>query len=312
VLLLLRFILRRFIYMVVTLWLIVTVTFVLMHNLPGDPLTNSEKLTPDQKAIIMKQYGLDKPLVVQYGEYLLKVAQGDLGVSFAYPTRKVTEIISQSFPASAELGVESILLSVIVGLGLGITAALKHNKSWDYFAMFIAIVGVSVPSFVLGPILQYYIGVKAGWLPAALWDGPENRILPTIALSFMTIAIVARMMRTSMLDVLNTDYIKTARAKGLSKSSIIVKHTLRNAIMPVITILGPIFVNVITGTLVVEQVFAVPGLGKYFVQSVYSNDYTLIMGLTIFYSVILVVIMFLTDVAYGLIDPRIRLAKGRN
>lgn len=307
----LRFILRRFLYMLVTLWLIVTVTFILMHNLPGDPFANSEKLTPEQRQVLVQQYGLDKPLLVQYGEYLFHVAQGDLGVSYAYPTRKVTDIISQAFPASAELGIESVIFSVIVGLVLGIVAALKHGKTWDYVAMFIAILGVSVPSFVLGPILQYFLGVQWELLPAALWDGPANRILPILTLSFMTIAMIARMMRTSMLDVLNTDYIKTARAKGLSKTAIVIRHTIRNAILPIITVLGPIFVNVITGTLVVEQIFAIPGLGKYFVQSVYSNDYTLIMGLTIFYSVILVVVIFLTDIIYGFIDPRIRLAKGR-
>ncbi|KUO78414.1 MAG: peptide ABC transporter permease [Desulfosporosinus sp. BRH_c37] len=307
-----RFVLRRFAYMLITFWMIVTVTFVLMHNLPGDPFANSEKLSIEQRALLAQEYGLDQPIFVQYKDYLINIAQGDLGVSFAYPTRKVTEIIKQSFPASAELGMESIVFSVIIGLILGITAALKHNKSWDYSAMFIAIVGVSIPSFVLGPVLQYLVGVKWGILPAALWNGPSSRILPALTLSFMTIAITARMMRTSMLDVLHADYIKTARSKGLSQSAIVLKHTLRNAILPIVTVLGPITVNVITGTLVVEQIFAIPGLGKYFVQAVYSNDYTLIMGLTIFYSLLLIVVMFLTDIAYGFIDPRIRLAKGRN
>jgi oligopeptide transport system permease protein len=308
----LRFILRRFFYMLITFWLIVSVTFVLMHNLPGDPFANSEKLSTEQRALLAREYGLDQPISVQYKEYLLHIGQGDLGVSYAYPTRKVTDIIEQSFPASAELGIESIAFSVLIGLVLGITAAFKHNKAWDYTAMFIAIVGVSIPSFVLGPILQYLVGVKWGILPAALWDGPANRILPALTLSFMTIAITARMMRTSMLDVLHADYIKTARSKGLSQSAIVLKHTLRNAILPIVTVLGPITVNIITGTLVVEQIFAIPGLGKYFVQAVYSNDYTLIMGLTIFYSLLLIIVMFLTDIAYGLIDPRIRLAKGRN
>ena len=307
-----RFILRRFIFMLITFWMIVTVTFVLMHNLPGDPFANSEKLSTEQRSLLAREYGLDKPILVQYQEYLVNIGRGDLGVSFAYPTRRVTDIIKQSFPASAELGIESIIFSVWVGLILGITAALKHNKSWDYAAMIIAIVGVSIPSFVLGPVLQYLVGVKWGILPAALWDGPANRVLPALTLSFMTIAITARMMRTSMLDVLNSDYIKTARSKGLSQTAIVLKHTLRNAILPIVTVLGPITVNVITGTLVVEQIFAIPGLGKYFVQAVYSNDYTLIMGLTIFYSLLLIVVMFLTDIAYGFIDPRIRLAKGRN
>lgn len=307
----LRYTVRRFFYMLLTLWLIVTTTFILMKNLPGDPFENSEKLTKEQKTILMHQYGLDKPKWEQYVLYVKDVAQGDLGVSFQYPTRKVTEIIGQAFPASLELGLWSIGLAVVVGLSLGIVAALNHNKGWDYSAMFLAVVGVSIPSFVLGPLLSYFIGVRLGWLPPGLWFGPEHRILPAIALSFQTLAILARLMRTSMLDVVNQDYIKTAKAKGLSRSSVVVKHTLRNAILPVVTILGPIAVNIITGTLVVEQIFSVPGLGKHFVQSIYTNDYTMITGLTIFYSVILVLAMFLTDIAYGFIDPRIRLAKGR-
>ena len=177
--------------------------------------------------------------------------------------------------------------------------------------MFTAVVGVSVPSMVLGPLLSYYVGVKLGWLPPGLWNGPQYRILPAIALSFGTIAVLARLMRTSMLDVLNQDYIKTAKAKGLSPNVTVWKHTIRNAIIPVITALGTIAVNLITGTLIVEQVFAVPGLGKHFVQAVTSNDYTMIAGLTIFYSVILMIALFIVDVAYGFIDPRIRVSKGR-
>jgi oligopeptide transport system permease protein len=177
--------------------------------------------------------------------------------------------------------------------------------------MVTAVIGVSIPSFVMGPILSYVVGVKLGWLPPGLWNGPEHRILPAIALSFGTLAIMARMMRTSMLDVLNQDYIKTAKAKGLTGLAIVIKHTIRNAILPVITVLGPIFVSLITGTLVVEKIFSVPGLGTQFILSITSNDYTMISGLTLFYSSILVVVIFLTDIAYGFIDPRIRLAKGR-
>lgn len=308
----LRYILRRFVYMIITIWLIVTVTFILMKNLPGDPFENSEKLTKEQRAILYQQYGLDKPVWEQYVLFLKDVAHGDLGVSFQYPARKVTEVIAQGFPASLELGLWAIAFAVVAGLSLGIIAALNHNTKWDYAAMLAAVLGVSIPSFVLGPLLSYFVGVKLGWLPPGLWFGPEHRILPAIALSFGTMAILARLMRTSMLDVISQDYINTAKAKGLSKKSIVAKHTIRNAILPVVTILGPIFVNVITGTLVVEQIFSVPGLGRHFVMSVYSNDYTMIIGLTIFYSAILVFVLFLTDIAYGIIDPRIRLAKGRD
>ncbi|NEW05258.1 ABC transporter permease [Paenibacillus sp. SYP-B3998] len=306
-----KFILRRLLYALITLWLIATFTFVLMKNLPGDPLgEGAERIPKATKEMLLKQYGLDKPLWEQYLTFMNNIIHGDLGASFQFPAHKVTDIIKQAFPSSLELGLISIVIAIIVGLTLGIVAALKHNKAGDYTAMFIAVLGVSIPSFVLGPLLSYYIGVKWGILPAGLWKGPSYRVLPAIALSFGTLAILARLMRTSMLDVLNQDYIKTAKAKGLTNFTVVVKHTIRNAILPVITIIGPIFVNVITGTLVVEQIFSVPGLGKHFVSAVYSNDYTMISGLTIFYSSILILVIFLTDVLYGFIDPRIRLGKG--
>lgn len=306
-----KFILRRFLYALITLWLIATFTFVLMKNLPGNPLgEGAEKIPKATRDMLLKQYGLDKPLWQQYLTFMNNIIHGDLGASFQFPAHKVTDIIKQAFPSSLELGLISIVIAVVVGLTLGIIAALKHNKAGDYTAMFIAILGVSIPSFVLGPMLSYYVGVKWGILPAGLWKGPSYKVLPAIALSFGTIAILARLMRTSMLDVLNQDYIKTAKSKGLSTLTVVIKHTIRNAILPVITIIGPIFVNVITGTLVVEQIFGVPGLGKHFVSSVSSNDYTMISGLTIFYSSILIVVIFITDVVYGLVDPRIRLGKG--
>ncbi|MDD9270016.1 ABC transporter permease [Paenibacillus sp. GCM10023248] len=306
-----RFILRRFLYALITLWLIASFTFVLMKNLPGNPLgEGAERIPKATRDMLLKQYGLDKPLWEQYLTFMNNIIHGDLGASFQFPAHKVTDIIKQAFPSSLELGLISIAIAIVAGLTLGIIAALKHNKAGDYTAMFIAILGVSIPSFVLGPLLSYYVGVKWGILPAGLWKGPSYRILPAIALSFGTIAILARLMRTSMLDVLNQDYIKTAKSKGLSNFTVVVKHTIRNAILPVITIIGPIFVNVITGTLVVEQIFSVPGLGKHFVSSVYSNDYTMISGLTIFYSAILILVIFITDIVYGFVDPRIRLGKG--
>ncbi|TCZ75546.1 ABC transporter permease [Paenibacillus albiflavus] len=307
----LKFTLRRLGYTLITLWLIVTLTFVLMKLLPGDPFgPGSEKLPEATRIMLTKQYGLDKPIWEQYLQYIGNVAQGDLGYSFQFPAREVTEIIKQGFSVSAELGSISMAIALVVGLSLGIIAALRHNKWQDYSASFIAVLGISVPSFVLGPLFSYYIGVKLGWLPAGLWESPASRVLPAIALSFGTIAILTRMMRTSMLDVINQDYIKTAKSKGLGRMKVVINHMLRNALMPVLTIFGPAFVNVITGTLVVEQVFAVPGLGRHFVQSVYSNDYTLISGLTIFYSALLVGVILITDVLYGFIDPRIRLGKG--
>lgn len=306
----LRFVLRRVIYGLITLWVIITLTFILMHNLPGDPFANSQKLSPEAKAILYKTYGLDQPIWIQYGTYLKKVATFDLGVSFFYPTRTVNEIIKQTFPASLELGLYALIVGVVAGLTLGIIAALNHNKGLDYATMFTAIIGAAAPAFVIGPLLSYFIGVKLGWLPPALWKGPEYKILPTITLSFGMMATMARIMRTSMLDVVSQDYILTAKSKGLSKVAITLKHMIRNAILPVITILGPVTIGIITGTLVVEQVFAVPGMGKYFVQSIYSNDYTVIMGMTIFFSALLILALIITDILYGVVDPRIRLAKG--
>jgi oligopeptide transport system permease protein len=308
---LLKFILRRIVFALITLWLIITLTFVMMKNLPGDPLGDaSQKLTPENFAILKAAYGLDKPLWEQYFIYFGNLLKGDFGRSFSFPAQTVTQIIQQGFPVSLQLGLISLSIAVIVGLALGMIAALRHNRWQDYSAMFTAILGVSIPSFVLAPLLSYYVGVKWGLLPAGLWEGPQYMVLPAISLSFGTIAILARLMRTSMLDVLSQDYLKTAKAKGLDPSKTVWKHTVRNAILPVVTIIGPIFVNIITGTFVVEKVFSVPGLGTSFVSSIYSNDYTLIGGLTIFYSIVLVAVLLLTDIVYGLIDPRIRLGKG--
>jgi oligopeptide transport system permease protein len=306
------YILRRILYMIITLWLIVTITFVLMKILPGDPFGDAAaKLAPERLQVLKVQYGLDKPEWQQYMKYLNHVIHGDLGVSYQFPTQTVVGLIKTFFPASLELGLISMVIAIVVGLFLGTFAALKHNKFGDYASMFIALIGISIPSFVIGPLLSYFIGVKLKLLPTGLWNGPEYMILPALALSLGTIAILARMMRASMLEVANQDYIKTAKSKGLASTSVVWSHMIRNAILPVVTILGPIFVNVITGTLVIETIFSVPGLGSQFVTSIVSNDYTMIMGLTIFYAAILIIVMFMTDIAYNLIDPRIRLGKGK-
>jgi len=306
-----KYILRRLVYSLITLWVIVTLTFVLMHSLPGNPMgEGAEKLPKATKEMLLKQYGLDRPMWEQYVEFIGNTVKGDLGFSFQFPAREVTSIIKQGFSVSLELGVWAMMLAIVVGLFLGVSAALKHAKWQDYSASFIAVLGVSIPSFILGPLLSYFVGVKLGWLPPGLWNGPEHRVMPAIALAFGTIAILTRIMRTSMLDVTNQDYIKTAKSKGLGQTKIVWGHMIRNAMLPVLTIFGPAFVNVITGTIVVERIFGVPGLGNQFVNAVVQNDYTMIAGLTIFYSVLLVAVIFLTDILYGFIDPRIRLGKG--
>jgi len=302
--------LKRFVYMLITLWVIVTLTFFLMHMIPGDPFTSEKKVPEQIRQNMLAKYHLDKPLIVQYGYYLNNLIHGDLGISLKYLNRTVDDIIKQSAPASFQLGIQSIILGVVFGLLFGIIAALKRGGGWDYFSMFLAIIGISVPNFIIATLLQLLLASKLKWLPVSGWGSFKYTILPSIALSFSTLSIISRMMRTSMLDVIGQDYIKTAKAKGLSQFQIIWKHMVRNAIMPVVTVLGPLIAGIVTGTFVIEQIFSIPGLGKFFVQSIYDEDYSMILGTTIFYSVILVVMMFLVDIAYGLIDPRVRLAKG--
>ncbi|SMO82973.1 ABC transporter permease [Melghirimyces algeriensis] len=302
-----RFVLKRLIYMVITLWLIATITFFLMHNLPGSPLQNEEKLPPELKEIILKEYGLDKPLPVQYVNYLGNLITGDLGNSYKYDGRKVTDMIMDGFSASATLGVQAISFGVVVGLILGCVAALRRGTWIDSGATVLSVLGVSIPSFVLGALLSYYVGVELQWLPPALWEGWEYTILPSLALSFLVIAQIARYVRTEMLEVLGQDYIKTAKAKGLGRPAVIIRHALRNALIPAITIMAPLTVALLTGTLVIEQIFAIPGMGYMFVDSIQTNDFTAIMGVTMFYSFLLVVSIFIVDILYGIIDPRIRL-----
>ena len=306
-----RYVLQRFVYMFITLFLICTVTFFLMKLLPGSPLHNQEKLTPEQQQIILTKYGLNKPVPVQYLNYLKNLAKGDLGDSFKYDNRPVTQMITQRIGPSAQLGGQALLLGTIVGLILGIISALKNNTIFDYGSTVIAVLGISIPSFVFGALIQYEFAVKHEWFPVAYWDGFSYTVLPTIALSVFVIATVGRFSRTELIEVMNSEYIVTARAKGISKLGVILKHALRNALIPVITILGPLAVNLMTGTLVIENMYAVPGLGSQFVNSITVNDYTVIMGTTIFYSAFLLIVIFAVDILYGIIDPRIRIAGGK-
>lgn len=303
----LRYTLKRGIIALLTIWVIITVTFFLMRAIPGDPFTNEKKIQPQIMENLKRKYGLDQPLVVQYGKYLQNLLRFDLGDSMKYKTRTVNEMLATAFPVSAKLG----LLAVCVGAGLGITfgivAALHRGKAFDYFVIFLAVIGVSVPGFVFAALFQYWFGAKLQWFPVARWGTAKHYVLPVAALGFPMIAYIARMMRTSMLDVLNQDYIRTAKAKGLSRGVVTWKHTIRNAILPVVTIIGVSIAGVVVGSFVVESIFAVPGMGKYYVQSIQQSDYTLIMGTTIFFAVILVIMMFLIDLVYGFVDPRIRL-----
>ncbi len=304
----LKYIGQRFLISLITVWVLATLVFFLIRALPGDPFT-SEKITPEIKINMMRYYGLDKPLPVQYLKYMGNLLKGDMGYSLRYKNRTVNQIIADAFPNSAELGLRSLVLSITFGLLLGIVAALNHNKTWDYICIIIAVIGVSVPSFIIGGLIQYLFGVKLGWLPVAQWKGFAYTIMPSFALSLGTLALLARLMRTSMLEVVNQDYIKTAKAKGLNQVQITIKHQIRNAILPVITVLGPIVASLITGTFVIESIFAIPGLGRHYVIGLQNLDYSMTLGLTIFFGAFLVFMNFLVDIAYGFVDPRIRVSK---
>jgi oligopeptide transport system permease protein len=279
----------------------------MMQAIPGDPFMNEKRVIPELKEQLRAHYGLDKPLVVQYGLYLKNFLKGDMGMSFQRKDRTVNTILAEGFPYSASLGLRSVLVGFIAGLLLGIVAALNHNKAWDRFSILVAIIGVSIPAFVVAATLQYFLGVKLKILPVAQWKGFEYTIMPTFALALGMIAQVARFMRSSMLDVLGQDYVKTAKAKGLSTLKIVWSHEIRNAILPVITILGPWIAFVLTGSFVVETIFAIPGIGKFYVQSINTQDYPLITGMTAFVGAMMVFMNLLVDILYGFIDPRIRI-----
>lgn len=305
----LKYILKRALISLITIWVLITLTFFLVRMVPGDPFT-SEKITPEIKANMMKFYGLDQPLYKQYVRYLGHlVTEGDMGQSLRYKARSVNEVIQNNFPVSANLGLRALLFATVVGVALGIVAALNHNRGWDRFSIMIAVIGISVPNFIIAGLLQWLFGVKLHWLPVATWKTEAHRILPAFALGLGTLASLARYMRTSMLEVTGQDYIKTAKAKGLSPLQVTIRHQIRNAMLPVVTILGPVTAALLTGGFVVESVFAIPGLGQYFVRSMQNLDYPMILGTTIFYGGFLIIMNFVVDIVYGLIDPRIRVGK---
>lgn len=302
------YILKRLFTMFITLWIIVTLTFIIMHIIPGDPFSNDSKTIPEAVLQNMRaRYNLDKPLAVQYVLYLKNLLVLDMGPSIQSKTTDVNMLIARGFPPSALLGIQSIVVAIIAGISLGTLAALHHNRPLDYISMFIAIVGISVPSFILAPLLIKYVAVQWHLLPVASWGTWQHTVLPSLALAVSPLAVIARFMRTSMLEVMHEEYIRTAKAKGLSSWAVVLRHGLRNALIPVLSFIGPLFASIITGTFVVEKIFAIPGIGKYFVDSIFNRDYPVIMGTTIFYSAILVVTLFLIDISYRLVDPRIKL-----
>lgn len=280
-----------------------------MQAAPGGPFASERKLPPKLEEQMNEAYGLNDPIHVQYIDYLTRVLKWDFGPSFKYVGQSVNDIISRSFPYSLILGLESILLALSIGILLGVIAALYHNKFPDYTAMVIAVLGISVPSFVLAAVLQYVFAYKLQVLPIAKFDSFAHTILPAVALAATPLAFIARLMRSSMLEVLSSDYIKTAKAKGLGARVTIYRHGIRNAILPVVSYLGPLVVGILTGSFIIETIFAIPGLGREFVTSVTNRDYTVIMGTTVFYAVLLLFSILLVDIIYSLIDPRIKLGQ---
>ena len=302
-----KYLLKRVLYMLLTLFLVATITFFLMKLMPGTPYTNQAKMTASQIEIMNKQYGLDKPIWEQYLIYIFGMFHGDFGTSFQYSNQPVAYLISSRLGASMQLGLQAMIFGVFFGVILGAAAAIKHNTWADTGATVIAIIGKSVPNFVLAILLQYYIALKLGWFPIAGWGQFSNTILPTIALGVGPLAETARFIRTSMVEVLNSDYIELAKAKGLSKFEVVYHHALRNSLIPLVTLLGPYTVALMTGSMVIENVFNIPGIGEQFVKSIMTNDYPTIMGVTMVFSIGLVVVILITDIIYGLIDPRIRI-----
>jgi oligopeptide transport system permease protein len=302
-----RYVARRLVYMVAALFIIVSVTFFISKALPGTPFADP-KLSPQVREQMFEKYGLDEPLYVQYVKYMVNVAQGDLGNSYYFEGRSVSQLILHRLPVSAFIGVQAVIFGLVLGVVLGIVAALWHNTVWDTLAVVVAILGVSVPTFVLGPILQYWLGLKLGWFPIAFFESWIYSVLPSLTLSVFVVSTVARFMRTEMLEVMGQDYITLAKAKGLSGLAVILKHVLRNAMIPLITVMAPLTIYIIVGSLVVEQIFAVPGIGEQFVQSVLVNDYSMILGTTIFFSVLFILALLIQDILYGVIDPRIRVS----
>ncbi|TQS72055.1 ABC transporter permease [Ornithinibacillus gellani] len=305
-----KYLLKRLGYILVSLFFIVTITFFLMKAAPGGPFASERKLPPAIEQQMNEAYGLNDPIIKQYGDYLVNVVKFDFGPSFKYTGQEVSDIIKRSFPYSLILGLEAIFLALAVGVLLGVVAALKHNKFGDYIAMVIAVLGISVPSFIMATILQYIFAIKLQALPVARFESFAHTILPAVALATTPLAFIARLMRSSMLEVLNADYIKTAKSKGMSERVVTYKHALRNAILPVVSYLGPLVVGILTGSFIIEKIFGIPGLGNEFVVSVTNRDYTVIMGTTVFFSVLLLFSILVVDLIYGLVDPRIKVTDG--
>ena len=306
-----KYTIKRICYMIITLFAVATITFFLMRSIPGDPLASMARTLPEQtKANYYAKYGLDQPLFTQYLMYMKGLVHFDLGESILYAGRSVTGEITRTSPISGMVGGTALIIGTLIGVVLGIIAALKKNRWPDYIVMFIAILGATIPVFVLASLMQYVFAVKLGWFPASGWGKPSNMVLPVIVMGFGSVATYARYIKSSMLDTLGQDYVLTARAKGLSERAVILKHVLRNSLLPAVTIFSSSVVGVFTGAFVTEKMFSISGIGFYYVSSINSNDYTMIMGTTVFYAALFIIMQLVVDFAYMILDPRIRVSSG--
>jgi oligopeptide transport system permease protein len=297
---------KRLLSAIPTLFILVTLAFFMMRAAPGGPFDTERALPPEVRAQIEAAYHLDEPLWRQYTRYLGGLLRGDLGPSFQYPGFTVNELVAQGFPVSLRLGVGAMALALLLGCGAGILAALRQNSAADYGVMTLAMTGISIPNFVVAPLLILIFAVTLGWLPAGGWGDWKTTLLPTVALALPQVAYISRLMRGSMIEVLRQNYIRTARAKGLPERVVILRHALKPAFLPVLSYVGPATAAVITGSVVMEQIFSIPGLGRHFVQGALNRDYTVVMGVVVFYGTLIIVFNFLVDMLYGALDPRVR------
>ncbi|WP_133572700.1 ABC transporter permease [Maritalea mobilis] len=305
----LQYLIKRILMMALTLFLIITLTFFLMHAIPGGPFTSEKMLAPEIEAALNAKYGLDKPIWQQYLSYLQGILTFDLGPSFKYPGVRVNDLIREGLPVTAQTGFLAMLCVVALGIPLGIVAALNQNKWQDTTIMAVATMGVAIPSYVLATIALYLFALQWNLVPTFGLDDWRGYILPVAALSGFWLSFIARLSRSSLLEVLGQDYMVTARAKGLHPQTILFKHGMRNALIPIVTVLGPVVANLLTGSFVIEQIFALPGIGRHFVLSISNRDYTTIMGITIFYAAFLMLMILIVDLLYMVLDPRIKLAE---
>ena len=303
----LKYIVKRLLLALVTIWAVATITFFLMNMVPGGPFLSEKAISPQATAALEAKYGLDKPLLQRYATYMTDALHGDFGDSLKQRGRTVMDIITMKFPISARLGGISVLVALIIGIPLGCVSALKRGKFLDSFISVVATCGIAVPSVVVCTLLMFFIGVKLQWLPTVGLSSWKHYVMPVMALSFYPTAYIMRLMRSSMLDVLGQDYMRTAKAKGLNQFISLFKHALRNAILPVVTYLGPLLAYTVTGSFIVEKIFTIPGLGGEFIGSITNRDYTVIMGTTIFLATLMVFMNVIVDIVYKIVDPRIKL-----